>query len=101
MAEVQGKYLMYRGKPLVRSKNAICYGSMDDKYILFMLILTNKTIDTPNPKVKAEVPGSVMVQIQSTDPTKSATERIEKQVVKNSLYEAFDIGIAWLDKLNK
>ena len=33
---VNGKYLMYRGKPLVREKNVICYGNMSDKYVLFM-----------------------------------------------------------------
>ena len=46
-AVLNGKYLMYKGKPLVREKNAICYGSMEDKYILFLIILTNKKKPVP------------------------------------------------------
>ena len=37
-----GNYIMFRDKPFIREKNAICYGRMDDKYILFMLILSEK-----------------------------------------------------------
>ena len=38
-----GNYIMFRDKPFIREKNAICYGRMDDKYILFMLILVSYT----------------------------------------------------------
>ena len=31
MNTVDGKYLMLRGKPLVREKQQICYGDMNDK----------------------------------------------------------------------
>ena len=41
---VNGKYLMYRGKPLVREKNVICYGNMSDKYVLFMAIMSVKNV---------------------------------------------------------
>ena len=34
----KGKYLMYKGKPLVRENNFICYGDMEDEYILFLMI---------------------------------------------------------------
>ena len=33
---IKGKYLTYRGLPLVREGNTICYGSMEDKYILYL-----------------------------------------------------------------
>ena len=36
---LQGTYTMYKGKPLVREKNLICYGDMTDKCYLSMLIL--------------------------------------------------------------
>ena len=39
---LEGRYLIYKGKPLVREKNVICYGDMTDKCYLFMMILTNK-----------------------------------------------------------
>ena len=41
---IQGKYLVYQNLPLVRENNLICFGSTDDKYVLFLMILTNKTI---------------------------------------------------------
>ena len=93
------KYLVYRGKPLVREKNAICYGSMSDKHILFMLILSSKKAPSFEGK-DIEIPDAILVQILSTDLTKPAHERVIKQFNKNGLYDAMDIGLIWLDKLN-
>lgn len=91
-------YIMFRGKPLVRENNMIVYGDMSEKYILFLLILTNKVI---NKEKKLEIPEKILIQILSTDTSKPAHERMEKQFEKNGLYEAMDIGLIWLDKLNK
>ena len=52
--------VMYKGKPLVREKNLICYGNMTDKYYLSMLILTNKTVGDK------EVPNNILVQVLTT-----------------------------------
>lgn len=93
-AVVDGKYLMYRGKPLVREKNAICYGSMEDKYILFLIILTNKKVG------ETEVPDRVIVQVISTDPAADANAKIYRQGEKHGLYDAFDIGLIWLERAN-
>ncbi|MBE6632373.1 MAG: hypothetical protein E7623_06710 [Ruminococcaceae bacterium] len=100
MATETKNYIMYKGKPFVREKNAICYGDMSNKYYLFMLILTNKTIKSTDGK-DVEIPDRILVQIVSTDQSKSPTERIAKQFDKNGLYDAMDIGLFWLDKLNK
>ena len=89
---IKGKYLMFRGKPLLREKNAICYGDLDDGYVLFMLILTNKTVNG------CEVPDRILIQILKTDPSLSSAEKIVKQGEKHGLYEAFDIGLIWLDR---
>ena len=97
----KGQYYMYRGKPLVREKNAICYGDMSDKYIMFMIILSNTTIESNVPGQSYEVPDKILVQILSTDTSKPSHERIEKQFEKHGLFEAMDIGLIWLDKLNK
>ena len=35
---VEGKYLMYKDKPLVREGNTICYGDKAEKCILAMTI---------------------------------------------------------------
>jgi len=97
---LKDKFTLYRGKPLVRSNNMICYGDMRDKYVVFMMILATKKLELADPKFAPEVPSMVLVQIWDTDTTKPAHERVVKQFEKPSLFEAFDIGIIWMDKLN-
>lgn len=99
-ATVNGEYLVYCDKPFVRENNTICYGDMTDDYVLFMFILTNKTVEGAGGK-KVEIPDQILVQILSTDMSKTPTERVAKQFNKSGLYEAMDIGLIWLDKLNK
>jgi len=94
------QYVIYRGKPLVREKNAICYGDMSDKYILFIIIISNTIIESGIPGKTIEVPDKVLVQILSTDTSKPSHERMVKQFEKKGLFEAMDIGLIWLDKLN-
>jgi hypothetical protein len=100
MDEKQEKknYILYKGKPLVRENNVFCYGNMSDKYILFLMVLSTKTINNSN--ITIEIPDKILIQILSTDVTKTLTERMEKQFERSGLYEALDIGIIWLDKLN-
>ncbi len=93
-ALLEGKYLMYKGKPLVREKNAICYGSMDDKYILFLIILTNKTVNG------VTVPDRIIVQVVSTDPSADPQTKIYRQGEKQGLFDALDFGTIWLDRAN-
>lgn len=91
---VSGKYLMYKGKPLVREDNMICYGYMEDKYILQLTIMTTvKQGDT-------EVPDKVLIQIVNTDKSLPAHERIAKQDLKTGLYDAFELGLIWLERQN-
>ena len=99
-ATVKGQYLMYCDKPFVRQNNTICYGDMSDDYVLFMMILTNKTVEGSSGK-KVEIPDQILVQIISTDLNKKPAERVVKQFNKSGLYDAMDIGLIWLDKLNK
>ena len=97
---LEGEHLMYRGRPLLREGNTLSYGSMLDKYILFMIILSNKTVKAGDPPVESEIPDKILVQILSTDTSKPPYERVVKQFDKNGLQEAMDIGLIWLDKLN-
>ena len=85
---INGKYLIYKGKPLVRENNRICYGDMSEKCYLSMLILTNKTIGS------VEVPDNILVQVLTT----GANPKIIKQGNKIGLYDAFDIGTIWLER---
>lgn len=94
-------FLMYRGKPLVREKNAFCYGNLSDKHILFMIVLSEKSYEAQDEaKTKTSVPEHVIVQILKTDPSLSPHEKLVKQFDKDNLYDAMDIGLIWLDRLN-
>ncbi len=84
---VKGEYLMYKGKPLVRDGQQICYGFMSDKYVLVLGIMSMKTENG------REVPDNVLIQIQST-----ADKKVVKFGAKNGLYEAFEFGLAWLEQ---
>ena len=84
---VIGKYLEYKGKPLVREGNTICYGDMSEKCILILEIMSYKEVDGK------QVPKNVLIQvIDSKDPNK-----IIKQGTKEGLHDAFSIGVVWLD----
>ena len=96
-ATVEGKYLMYKGKPLVREGNQLCYGSMADEYVLYLMILSEKEVTVGG--VKTKVPDRVFAQIIKSDPNIPPLERMIKQFDKTSLYDAFNAGIAYLEKL--
>ena len=84
---VEGKYLMYKDKPLVREGDTICYGDMSEKCILVLEIMSYKTVGNE------EIPNDILIQIiDSKDPNK-----IIKQGKKNGLNDAFAIGVVWLD----
>ncbi|MBE6576803.1 MAG: hypothetical protein E7653_01530 [Ruminococcaceae bacterium] len=85
--KVGGKYLEYKGKPLVREGDTICYGDMEDKCILILDILSHKK--TP----EGDLPDKIWIQVvDSKDQTK-----ILRQGNKEGLYEAFDLGLIWLE----
>ena len=96
---VEGQNLMFRGKPLLREGNTFCYGSMSDKYVLFMMVLSNKTIKYEKGN-EVEVPDKIILQVLSTDTSKPPHERVVKQFDRNGLFDAMDIGLIWLDRLN-
>lgn len=92
-ATVNGKFLMYKERPLVREGNTIIYGNMDDEYILQLIIMTEKEYKGKN------VPDKVIVQVMKTDSSLSDGERIVKQDLKNGLGEAMSLGLIWLERL--
>ena len=93
---VQGDYLIYKDKPLVRKDNMYCYGDMKDDYVLFLMVVSTKKAENGR-----EIPDLIIAQVMSTDESKSPSERLAKQFEKNGLYEAIDIGLIWLEKLNR
>lgn len=84
---VEGKYLEYKNKPLVREGNAICYGDMDSKCILVLEILSTKN------EGGKELPDNILIQV--IDPKNHSN--IFRQGFKQGLYEAFNLGVFWLE----
>mgnify|MGYP003293022205 CR=1 FL=1 len=85
-------FLMYKGRPLVRSGNTLYYGSMAEKYVIVMQILSTKE---ENGMKMAE---KIQVQLMLTDPEVRMKDRIVKKSEKIGLYNAMDIGSIWLER---
>lgn len=96
-ANIKGKYLVYKEKPLVREGNMIYYGNMEDSYVLCLMILNDKAANGG----KLQIPGTIMGQIWSTDSSKSDTDRVVKQFFGDGLAQALDLGIEQLDRYIK
>lgn len=86
------KFLTYKGKPLVRCGNALYYGNMSDKYVVFLQIMTTKMVND------TEIADRVLIQLLSTDTDLRPRERVIKKSEKQGLYNAMDIGSIWLER---
>lgn len=85
-------FLTYKGKPLVRKNNEIYYGDMNDKYVVrFEILSTSKD-------GKLETADKVSVQLLRNDSDAPISERISKESIKSTLFDALDIGFIWLDR---
>ena len=90
MELVEGKYLEYKDRPLVREGNTICYGDKTEKCFLLLEIMSTKKDEESG----EELPDKILIQIiDSTDPNK-----IIKQGDKSGLYDAFSLGLVWLER---
>ena len=84
---VSGKYLEYKGFPLVREGDTICYGDMEGKCILILEIMSYKT------EKGKEIPEDIIIQV--VDPKNQSN--IFRQGNKKGLYEAFSLGLVWFN----
>ena len=84
--------LTYKGHPLRRKDNLIYYGTMAEKYIIMLQILSTKNVDG------LEMADKVSVQLQLTDPDLKSRDRVVKKSEKDSLYAAMDVASVWLDR---
>ena len=82
--------LTYKGHPLRRKDNLIYYGTMAEKYIIMLQILSTKDQDG------LPVADKVSVQLQLTDPDLKSRDRVVKKTEKDSLYAAMDVASVWL-----
>ena len=90
MAEQLG--LTYKGHPLMRKDNIVYYGSMADKYIVFLQVLESKDFQDLSLATK------VSVQLQLTDQTVRPKDRIVRKSEKDGFYTALDVGCVWLER---
>ncbi|MBE6690260.1 MAG: hypothetical protein E7590_03130 [Ruminococcaceae bacterium] len=92
--KVEGEYLQYQGKPLVREENTIIYGDLNnDPFVLVLEIMSYKE------EAGEKVPDKVLIQIvDAKDPNRSTVQSGSK----SGLHDAFSLGLTWLDlKLKK
>lgn len=85
--KVGGKYLEYKGKPLVREGETVCYGDMEDPCILILEIMSYKKT------AEGDLPDKILIQV--VDPKDQS--KILRQGSKDGLYEAFNLGLIWLE----
>ena len=84
--------LSYKGRPLRRKDNLIYYGSMAEKYIIMLQVLSSQKVDD------LDVANKVSVQLQLTDPDLKSRDRVVKKTEKDSLYAAIDVASVWLER---
>lgn len=88
----ENKFLIYRGRPLVRNGNTIYYGSMKDKFVIKIDLMEDKDIGG------VKVSNTATVHLMDTNPELSVRKRIIKTSEKNGLYSAIDIANIWLQR---
>ena len=74
--------LTYKGRPLMRKDATIYYGSMADKYIIMLQVLSAEQKDGYS------LANRVAIQLQYTDPEISSKDRVVKTAERDSLYDA-------------
>ena len=84
--------LTYKGHPLRRKDNLIYYGTMAEKYIIMLQVLSSKNVNG------LDMADRVSVQLQLTDPDLKGRDRVVKRSEKDSLYAAMDVASVWLER---
>ena len=89
MADKSGA-LTYKGHPLRRKDNLIYYGSMADKYIVMIQVMSSEQQDG------LDMANKVHLQLQFTDPDLKSRDRVVKKSDLPDLFSAIDMGSIWL-----
>ncbi len=89
------EFLMYKGRPLVRSGQTLYYGSMGDKCVAHLQVKSEQQLNGISTANK------VVVQLISTDETLPLKERILNKAERDGLYEALSIAGIWMERYNK
>ena len=89
------EFMTYKGKPLVRCGNELYYGSMDEPYVIHLVVKSTKDVNG------LKIADKVAIQLMATDPDLSPRKQIVKFSEKAGLFLAMDIAEAWLRKALK
>jgi len=84
--------LTYKGRPLMRKDAIIYYGSMADKYIIMLEVLS------ADQKDGYSLANRISIQLQYTDPEISSKDRVVKSAERDSLFDAMELGSIWLER---
>ncbi len=82
--------LTYKGHPLRRKDNLVYYGSMADKYIVMIQVMSTEKDGS------LELANKVQLQLQLTDPDLKSRDRVVKKSELPDLFSAIDMGSIWL-----
>ncbi len=86
-------FLMYKGRPLVRSGNTIYYGYMDEPVVAIMQIVSTRELQG------VEVADKINLQLFRTDPSiTKLKDKIVKKAERKGLYSALETGCIWLER---
>ena len=91
-------YVLYQGRPLIKNKSSMIYGSFNEAAYADMIILNETEEKTPDGNT-VMVPSMIMVTIMSTD--KTQLQPLRPQEFCNGLAEALEYSIAQIERFNK
>ncbi len=89
----KNSFINYKGKPLVRCKNVIYYGDIEDGHIIRM-----ESIEASE-KSDIKISSEISVEMIEIDPKDTNVRKIVKTSKKDGLYQALDIAKVWLDRI--
>ena len=87
----QEKFMAYKNKALIRSKDILCYGNMDDKYIVLLEILSKEKVKGMDVGNKISMALFDREELAS-NPSAMFIEHCEK----NKLIDALETANAWI-----
>ena len=91
----ENRFLTYKDKPIVKCGKEIYYGDMSEPYVVrFNILSTKKEGDDT-------IPEKVSVELLKSDTQLSEKERVSKNTVKDSFFDALDVGFIWLERALK
>ncbi len=92
---MENQFMTYKGYPLVRKGNDIYYGYMSDDFVVMMQVEKQTEMDG------IAVSQKIRLYQMSTDEKLNPIEAIVNTSERDSLYEALDVAVTWLQRANK